>query len=194
MCSAPSSSMMSVPDAALLPITPRPVILEKSAMMPGGNPCGKTGNGRASTTPIISQWPVTESLPAEASAIRPTAPVALPAGGAPPNITTRSRPSARSVGTRSGTRRAMWPSVSLPSSPYCAASGSSPMPAPSSTITMARLNAAVERDGMMVLIQPGGSRRRSSRTTRLDRQATPDQAPCGTRSPGDARSGGSPGR
>jgi hypothetical protein len=36
MCSAPSSSMIAVPDAVLLPITPRPVSLENSAMMPGG--------------------------------------------------------------------------------------------------------------------------------------------------------------
>jgi hypothetical protein len=30
-------------------------------------PLGNTGNARSSTMPIISQWPVTESLPGEAS-------------------------------------------------------------------------------------------------------------------------------
>ena len=40
---------------------------------PRENPFGNTGNARSSTMPIISQCPVTESLPAEASAMRPTA-------------------------------------------------------------------------------------------------------------------------
>ena len=35
---------------------------------------GNTGNGRSSTRPISSQWPGTESLPGDASAIRPYAP------------------------------------------------------------------------------------------------------------------------
>ena len=46
---------------------------ENSAIISGGKPSGNTGNGRSSTMPIISQWPVTESLPADASAIRPIA-------------------------------------------------------------------------------------------------------------------------
>ena len=32
-------------------------------MTSAGNPSGKTGNGRSRTSPISSQWPVTESLP-----------------------------------------------------------------------------------------------------------------------------------
>jgi hypothetical protein len=42
----------------------------------------------------------------------------------------------------SGTALAMWPSVSLPSSPYEAASGSAPIPTLSRTMTMARVGAA----------------------------------------------------
>src|SRR5688500_10268197 len=54
--------------------------------------------------------------------------------------TTWPRPSARSRGSASGTSRAMLPSVLLPSSPYDAASGSSPQPTLSSTIRMTREN------------------------------------------------------
>jgi hypothetical protein len=42
----------------------------------------------------------------------------------------------RRVGTLSGTRAAMLPSVLLPSSPYTEASGNSPMPTLSRTMTM----------------------------------------------------------
>ena len=130
--------MIWVPDAARLPMTPRPVRLENSAMISGANPFGKTGNGRSSTIPIISQWPVTESFPADASAIRPYAPVRAPSSGAGPIAATRPRPSERNVGSARGTRLAMLPSVSLPWSPYALASGNSPMPTLSMTMTMTR--------------------------------------------------------
>src|SRR5206468_7300985 len=58
--------------------------------------------------------------------------------GAPPIDATRASPSERSVGTCSGTRRAMLPRVLLPASPYAAASGSSPTPTLSMTMTIAR--------------------------------------------------------
>ena len=112
--------MIAVPDAALLPSTPRPVCRENSARSSRENPFGNTGNARSSTMPIISQCPVTESLPDDASAMRPTAVGTLDAAasaGAVPSAATRPRPSARSVGTASGTALAIWPSVSLPSSP-----------------------------------------------------------------------------
>ena len=65
--------MICVPEAALLPITPRPVRRENSSITSDGKPFGNTGNGRSSTMPIISQWPVTESFPGDASAMRPIA-------------------------------------------------------------------------------------------------------------------------
>ena len=122
--------MIAVPDAALLPMHAAaglPRELRRATSV--GNPSGNTGNGRSRTTPIISQCPVTESLPAEASAMRPTRRRTgrLRRDCAWPSAATRPRPSARSVGSASGTALAMWPSVSLPSSPYAAASGSAPI-------------------------------------------------------------------
>ena len=63
--------MISVPDATTLPMVPRPMRRSNSAIISAGKPCGNVGNGRSSTIPIISQWPVTESLPGDASAMRP---------------------------------------------------------------------------------------------------------------------------
>src|SRR5262245_28983536 len=134
MCSAPRRSIISVPDATTLPSVPRPIRCSNSAITSAGNPCGNVGNGRSSTMPIISQWPVTESLPGDASAIRPYAPIN--SGDPVSNATNFPSPSARNVGILSGTRAAMLPSVLLPSSPYADASGSSPMPTLSSTMTM----------------------------------------------------------
>src|SRR5262245_5396979 len=142
--------MMAVPDAALLPSTPRPVCRENSSRMSFENPSGNTGNARSRTMPIISQCPVTESFPGDASAILPNAPGVRPVSDTcltpvPVSLTPlrhprRSRPRARSVGSFSGICRSMLPIVLLPSSPYAGASGSSPMPTPSMTMTMARLN------------------------------------------------------
>src|SRR5688500_1828448 len=146
MCSAPSRSIISVPEATTLPRVPRPMRRSNSVMSCGGNPAGNVGNGRSSTTPIISQCPVTESLPADTSAIRPCAPRGGP-GGEPASGARRSRPSDRSVGSFSGTCRAMLPRVLLPSSPYAAASGSAPIPTLSRTIRMTRVNTPVERGG-----------------------------------------------
>ena len=67
--------------------------------------------------PIISQWPVTESLPGDASAIRPNAPRA--ATGVAANrrdLAQAQRPQRRHA--KPDGSRAMLPSVSLPSSPY----------------------------------------------------------------------------
>jgi hypothetical protein len=91
--------------------------------------------------PIISQWPVTESLPADASAMRPTAAAGAWMGTAPPMAATRPRPRARSVGSFNGMSRAMFPRVSLSASPYAAASGNAPIPTLSNTTTMALWNA-----------------------------------------------------
>src|SRR5439155_2077588 len=95
--------------------------------------------------PIISQCPVTESFPADASAIRPAAAgvgIGIGVGvgvGVGVSVTRRSSPSDRRVGIFNGTRFAMLPTVLLPSSPYAAASGSSPMRTLSMTMTMTRL-------------------------------------------------------
>ena len=71
MCSAPKRSMTSVPEPTTLAIVWRPMRASNASMTSGGKPCGKVGNGRSSTRPISSQWPVTESLPGEASRMRP---------------------------------------------------------------------------------------------------------------------------
>ena len=39
-CSAPSSSMMAVPEAGLLPMRASPAILASGPVISGGNPCG----------------------------------------------------------------------------------------------------------------------------------------------------------
>ena len=71
--------------------------------------------------------------------MRPNAPVPKAAGAASPGPIAATSPGrARATsGTASGMCRAMLPSVSLPSSPYADASGSSPAPTLSSTMTMA---------------------------------------------------------
>jgi hypothetical protein len=88
-----------------------------SAITSGGNPFGKTGNGRSSTSPISSQWPVTESLPGDASAIRPNAPAGAGSGSMRFSDAIRVNPSRRRCGSFNGTRRATLPIVSLPASP-----------------------------------------------------------------------------
>ena len=50
----------------------------------GGKPRGNTPKGRAVTTPAISQWPVVESVPAEAGVMRPKAMVGRAAGATDP--------------------------------------------------------------------------------------------------------------
>ncbi len=108
---------MAVPDATQLPSTARPMRASKAAMRSLGNPSGKVGNGTSSTRPISSQCPVTESLPADRSAIRPQA-AAGTAGTATPRMGAAApRPRAVKCGIASGTWRAMLPRVSLPTSP-----------------------------------------------------------------------------
>ena len=113
--------MICVPDAALLPSTPRPVRRENSAMISGAKPPGNVGNARSITMPIISQCPVTESFPADASAMRPIAAVGAMAtvgarctSGPEPIDAIRSKPRLRSAGSFSGTCFAILPTVLLP--------------------------------------------------------------------------------
>src|SRR4030095_11686960 len=111
-----------------------------------GKPFGKVGQGRSRMTPMSSQCPVTESLPDERSAMRPKAAVGDDAGGwlSPTSL---DMPIAASVGMFRGTEAAMLPRVLLPWSSYSAASGSSPMPTLSSTMTIARLNTTYKAIG-----------------------------------------------
>src|ERR687892_2233372 len=91
------------------------------------------------TTPISSQWPVVVSFPFERSTRRPATAGAPGWGGQPSSGITFPRPSASSEGrSRPPTARATLPSVFEPSSPYEAASGNSPAPTASSTMTHAR--------------------------------------------------------
>ncbi len=117
MCSAPSCSMITVPEATVFPSVFRPMRRSKSRIVSSGKPSGNTGNGRSSVNPISSQWPVTESLPGDRSAIRPYAAAGAATGSPPGRSARRDRPMPRRVGICSVTRRAMFPSVWLPSSP-----------------------------------------------------------------------------
>src|SRR6266508_489974 len=133
-CSSPSCSMISVPDAAVLPSTKRPIASSNGWMTSGGKPFGYKGNGRSRTMPHISQWPVVVSLPAERSVSRPW-PVPGPAVGTMPSIrVSRPRPRRSRFGAWiPPTAREQLPSVSEPSSPEAAASGASPTPNESHT-------------------------------------------------------------
>src|ERR671915_105200 len=59
--------MISVPDAALLPSTPRPVRWANSSIRSPGKPCGYVGIATGVTMPMSSQWPVVVSLPFDRS-------------------------------------------------------------------------------------------------------------------------------
>ncbi len=110
--------MISVPEAGTLPRTRRPMARSKGSITSGGNPSGYRGNGRSSTIPAISQWPVVVSFPAERSVRRPWAVPASALGGTP-GISVRwpSPRAARFGARRPPTARAQFPSVSEPSSP-----------------------------------------------------------------------------
>src|SRR3972149_5961193 len=75
--------MISVPDAGLFPITPRPVRFMNGSITSNGKPCGYVGNDVAVTTPISSPWPAVVSLPFERATRRPPTPGAA-RGGRPP--------------------------------------------------------------------------------------------------------------
>src|SRR4029077_2630193 len=138
-CSGPSSSMISVPEAGRLPSTRRPIACSNGVRTAGGDPSGNSGNAWSSRIPIISQCPVVVSLPAETSVARPWADPARAPAGTPWIEPTSPSPSAWRFGAcRPPTARAVLPSVSDPASPYASASGASPTPQESHTITHTR--------------------------------------------------------
>ena len=63
---------------------------------------------------------------------------------------TSASPSERNAGTFSPTARAILPSVSLPSSPYWAASGNSPAPTESMTMRTTRDRGIDELSGLNI--------------------------------------------
>ncbi len=67
--------MISVPEAATLPINSLPVLSERARTTSSGNPAGKVRYGCPSTIPAISQCPVIVSLAGEAVMPRPKAPI-----------------------------------------------------------------------------------------------------------------------
>ena len=138
-CCSPSRSMISVPEAATFPITPRPVASLKRSISSGGKPSGKVGNERSVMMPIISQCPVVVSIPRLRSASRPHTAGASARGGHPASGSTLPSPSCCSAGSsRPPTASATCPSVFDPAVPNRSASGRSPTPTASSTITQAR--------------------------------------------------------
>jgi hypothetical protein len=133
-CSAPSSSMMAVPDAPLLPMRPRPAARASGSVIRAGNPRGNVSNGTSVTSPAISQCPVMVSLPADASTMLPYAPSGAATAGTPAICVTCPNPSAPRFGNASPPiALARFPSVSAAASPYSAASGAPPHPTPSAT-------------------------------------------------------------
>ena len=96
-------------------------------------------------TPAISQWPTVVSLPADFSCIRAYAPTGDSIGFRSTSYTVSSapsilrRPSFVIFGMLRTPLVAHAQRVLLPSSPYAAASGSSPMPKLSRTTTKTRL-------------------------------------------------------
>ena len=152
-----------MPDAGLLQSTPRPVRFMNGSITSSGNPYGYVGNATAVTTPISSQWPAVVSLPFDRSSSRPATAGAPGCGGHPSSGSTLPSPSASRLGrSRPPTARATFPSVSEPSSPHSAASGNSPAPTASSTITQAR--------GMPVVYARHGNRSRTDRAGALRRR------------------------
>src|SRR6185437_147980 len=91
--------------------------------------------------PAISQCPVVVSFPGEASAHLPNAPAGSEAGSRASKGLIFASPSRHKFGRCSFRRFAILPRVSLPASPYCAASGISPIPTLSRTIQMTRSKA-----------------------------------------------------
>ena len=117
-CSSPSSWMISVPDAAQLPSTPRPVFSRNGARISSGKPSGKVRKGVSSRSPASSQWPVAVSLPADSSVSLPNAPRACFAGATPSSGRMLPSPSSARVGQSAPpAARAMWPRVLDPASP-----------------------------------------------------------------------------
>ena len=135
MCSAPSSSMIAVPEATLLPSVPRRCGARTRRSTRPGN---RRENGERPIEHEPHHLPVPGDRvlarrrlrhPAEGAARRRVA-------GDAAESTTRPRPRRAQRGQRSGTAFAMLPSVLLPRSPYRSASGSSPMPTLSRTMRM----------------------------------------------------------
>ena len=109
------------------------------SMTSSGNPCGYVGKGVGVTMPMCSQWPVVVSFPFDRSRRRPATAGAPGCGGQPSSGSTLPSPSASRLGrSRPPTALATLPRVFEPSSPYSPASGNSPAPTASSTITHAR--------------------------------------------------------
>ena len=112
---------------------------------------------------MCSQCPVVVSLPFERSRSRPATAGAPGCGGQPSSGITFPRPSASRLGrSRPPTARAMLPRVFEPSSPYSPASGNSPAPTASSTMTHAR--------GTRVFYGRFGGRPRPAAARRLHRR------------------------
>ena len=135
------------------------------------------GNGRSSTMPIISQWPVTESFPADASAMRPTAAAGAAGGSADRRAPRRDRGRARAAsGAAAEPARRCCRACCCPRRRTPSASGNSPMPTLSSTMTMARVKGdKLAGSRRLSAVGPAGdSRLRWWRVIRRDRRTSLD--------------------
>src|SRR5437660_7088294 len=90
--------------------------------------------------PAISQCPVVVSLPFDCKAHLPNDARGCETGATPFRGRMFPRPQLCRFGSCTGRESQICPSVSEPASPHSAASGISPMPRPSRTIIVIRLN------------------------------------------------------
>ena len=164
-----------------------------------GKPCGYVGNACAVTTPISSQWPVVVSLPFERSSSRPATAGAPGCGGQPSSGSTLPSPSAssvRQVEAADGAARRCRACPS-PRRRTRSASGSSPAPTASSTITQALGMRAILGRRWRTSSDCIGVRSSSSSRGRRSRRASPGSSSSSRRrsaqsvAPGELDSSGS---
>ncbi len=158
-CSSPSTLMISVPDAGMLPRIPGTEVSRINlSITDGGNPFGYVGNAWSKMIPAISQCPVVVSLPLERSAHRPYEPRSWSNGGTPCSGRIFPRPYRCRLGSRTVRDSRIWPRVSAPASPHSGASGIAPIPAPSRTISSTRWK-LLERGMQEAIVSERNNRR-----------------------------------
>ncbi len=127
--------MISVPDAALLPSVLRPIPASNWLIMSGGKPCGYTGKRLVQYD--ARHFPMTGcGVLAGRSKAHISESARRIRRRRKPGYRAECLPRPRRLGRKRAVQsgmRAMLPNVSLPSSPYFAASGIAPMPTLSST-------------------------------------------------------------
>ena len=144
--------MTCVPEYGLLHSTLRPTAFENSSSISCGNPFGKVGIGFLEINPAISQCPVVVSLPADCSVILANTPSGAAYGVFAVTPSILNNPSFSIFGMENSGLFATVPRVLLPSSPYFAASGISPIPKLSRTIKNTRFICCSSLSAFFILL------------------------------------------